>query len=229
MKTLVCLLPQTDKHKHGTFRDIIIKDNEILRIFYVKENIGFYSRLKLKRTFKDCTVFDNELAEKLPCHKLRRDGLSLAFYHINEIIAFTAKKMPVVIFTSDISDLTLLEDSVKSLKNISILTTPPLYEEFDSFLLNNYGIAAAVNCAASLSGKAVIVMPSGSGFDTNGAGCVIDLNNSQEICKMLRFHIPGIFKNAGTFLKHSDMLETALDFFELPFSEAKISSVKFNK
>ena len=229
MKTLVYILPQTDKHKHGTFRDIIINDNGTLRILYIKDDMGFITRLKLKRALKGCTVFDNAAARKIPCKKLRRNGLRLANLHINGIISHITKKMPAVIFTNNISDLILLEDSIKMHKNISIFTTPPLLEEFDSFLLENYGVAAAVSCAASLGGKSAIVMPNALGFDTDGAACVIDFNNSQSICNALRFDVPYVSSNAGTFLKSPDALETALDFFDIDFYKAKVLYVKFNK
>lgn len=229
MQTLTYLLPQTKKHPHGYVQNIQISDESLLKAVYIKENSGFFARLRLRRQMKGCTLFDNDVASKIRAKKIYYDGLNLVKHHINELIFMTAKFSPVVVSTCDRTDLQALDSSITALKSISILTTPQLQEEFDSILLNNYGIAGAVRCAVPLTGKTAVIMPGGSIFSTEGAARIIDLTDKSKICKSVKFRVPEIFKGAESFLRTPDALETAMCFFRIDFSKAQITSVKFDK
>ena len=220
MPSLAYIIPQTPKCPHGTVRDIEIENKGVLRYIYADENAGFFSRLKIKKLLRGYTVFDNGTARRFHAEKLRRDGTALALSHISEIVRFASRRTPVIIFTRNISDLYSLEEAITTLKSFSIFTTPDLWEEFDSFLMNTYGIAGAVCCAAATGGKTAVIMPSGSDFDASGAENVIDLSNSAAICQTLRFGLPPVFKGAEAALKYPDALETALWFFDIDFSES---------
>lgn len=225
METLVYLLPQTEKHPHGSVMNIQISDNQLLKAIYINEALPFFARMRIRRLIKDCTLFGNDAASKFRSEKVYYDGINLVIQHINELIFMAGRTSPVVVFTCDLSDLKTLESSITTLKNISILTVPQLQEEFDSYLLNSYGIAGAVQCAVSLSGKTAVIMPSGSSFSANGALRIFDLADKSRICKTVKFRVPEKFKGAELFLKAPDALETAMRFFGIDCSEAKIHQI----
>ena len=229
MPSLAYIIPQTPKCPQGTVRDIEIENKGVLRYIYADEGAGFFSRLKIKKLLRGYTVFDNGTARRFHTEKLRRDGAALAISHISEIVRFAARRTPVIIFTREKSDLSILEEAITTLKSFSIFTEPGLCEEFDSILMNTYGIAGAVCCAAATGGKTAVIMPSGSVFDASGAENVIDLSDSAEIRRTLRFSLPPVFKGAEAVLKYPDALETALCFFDIDFSRAALASVKRNR
>ena len=229
METLAYLMPQTEKHPCGSVRSVPIAENRLLKVVYINEASGFFSRIGLRRHIKDCVLFENSAASGFRNEKVYYDGTALVYAHINELICLLCKTSPVVIFTSEYSDLLALEGSITALKDISILTVPQLCEEFDSFLLERFGMAGAVHSAVPLSGKTAVIMPSGIIFSAEGARRVIDLSDKAGIYRAVSFRVPEIFKGAGAFLSAPDALETAMRFFGIDLSEAKIKSAKSDK
>lgn len=224
MDTLVYFIPQTDAFPQGTVRDIEY-GGKIIRIIYFAEDMGFLPFRRFRRKIKDKTknavMFKSAIADKFKNEKIYRDGRALVSAHIKDI-ALTLSSKDLVIFSSDARDLETLGEVLSQTKSVKILTLPSLLEEFEDYLLENYGIAGAVSAAAGVRGKNVLIMPGTDMFSASGADKVIDMNSENL---EVYFKPPKELKAASTFFKSPDVLETALDFLGIDYLKARLAGI----
>lgn len=237
MHTITVFSHETPSNRKGTFKIKKI-GNKSLIIMYHKENLSkselFFYKRKINKNIKNSLVVKNQFSENIKCDKIYYSGCNLVKSHLFWLLRKMRVSEPVCVYTSDYMHINEVYDIIMNYKKVMFITYEHLKNIFDDILFKEYGITGAVfsdtfpNCGTS------IILPGGESLIKKNTAPIINLSDSFIEYKCISpenilFTPPAELNEFAFELRRSDTLETVMNFFDIPYKNATLNSVKFNK